>query len=108
MPPAGEDLAQVRFVAAKQIGPTAAWGPRCDRHALTAMPTASTASASGEPAGRGGISEESIACANSRAERPIVSARRVTARSQPGTVPGGRPSVAAIVRPGSLGLGQQR
>jgi len=51
---------------------------RCNRHALTATPSASTASASGDPAGRAGISDASIACAHDRAEWSIASARRAT------------------------------
>jgi hypothetical protein len=83
--------------------------PSCDLHALTAMPIASTASASGDPAGRAGVSDASIACAHDRAERPIASAWRVNARSPAAHSPrwAAEPRRDRAV-PSPLGLGQQR
>lgn len=70
----------------------------CSRHALAAVPSASTASANSDaPAGRC-ASTASIACAQRLAQLPTASARRENVRSQPRTVAGGRPSRAAIVR----------
>ncbi len=72
--------------------------PRRRTHARAAVASAWTASPSGEPAGMIAPCSASSACAQRTPEQRKSSARRLAARSHPRTVPGGRPSRAAIVR----------
>ena len=69
-----------------------------DRHALVARPSASTAPTSGGPDTSCWLADGSRARSHRRAVVVIAPARRVKVRNQPRTVPGGRPSAAAIVR----------